>query len=659
MSPAWDPPAFLLVLLGAAGLVAWFALSPPSRRSPLSAALQVSAVILLALALVNAGWRPGPAVARPRLAVLVDRSASMTEVGSGGTTRLADAREWLEGDAFSRMTAGWRVEIDSFGGRTTDPAAAVEAASATLPEAILVVSDGRATGGPAMGSAPVPLYARVAGPIAISDAAILGLAIEVGADGEAGALASIEVAAVGGAPTPARSISVLVDGGVVGRARAPALAAGERREIRLDLPEPGREEVVVEARLEEPVDAVAGNDARARIWRSSPPGRTLLVGLAPGWEVGFLHRALEATAAGPVDVYWGATEGSLRSVDGGAAASWTEFDPARYEALWVIGDPSLLGVSGRRWIDRFAGAGGRGIFWGPGGRGGELAGLRAPAAGTAATPTPPVLTEAGRRWLEAVVGPLDAAPDGTRAWPPLEGLPGERAELPGGATVLLQAGGRPVAWSVERDRNRHLVALGTGWYRLALEGGADRGAPSLRFWRAWTEGAIRWLSAASSAETPLVAMPGEGRVAAGEPLEVHRSDRAGRLEWRVVPARGGRAAASGVSEAGAEGFVVGPLPPGAWRLEVETAGRSESRALAVETWTPDLARTEADTAALAAAARASGGEVLGAAPPPLPPAVSGSAGAAGAVVGLGLVPWAFLLATVLLLAHWAVAARAR
>jgi hypothetical protein len=29
------------------------------------------------------------------------------------------------------------------------------------------------------------------------------------------------------------------------------------------------------------------------------------------------------------------------------------------------------------------------------------------------------------------------------------------------------------------------------------------------------------------------------------------------------------------------------------------------------------------------------------------------------MIGLGLVPWAFLLATVLLLGHWAMAARAR
>jgi hypothetical protein len=655
VSPAWDPPAFPLVGLGAVALGAWLVLSPPLRRSRLSAALQITATILLALALVNAGWRPGSSRARPRLTVLVDRSASMAEVGSEGTSRLESAREWMEGEAFSRLSGGWQVEIDSFGGATTDPAAAIEAASAALPAAILVVSDGRATGGRVSGTAPMPLYAWTPGPVKVSDVAVLELAIE---EGDERRRVAIEVAAVGGAPTASRSLSILVDGKVVARARAPDLAAGERRQIRLDLPDPGREERVVEAQLGEPADAVAGNDARARVWRAAPPGRTLLVGLAPGWEIGFLGRALETSGTGPVDAFWGATEGSLRSVDGGGAGSWSDLDPERYESVWLIGDPSLLGASGRRWIDRFAAAGGHGIFWGASGPGGELAGLRAPASGATA-PAPPVLTDSGRRWLEAVVGELGATPDGTRAWPPLEGLSADRVELPVNASILVRAGGRPVAWSVERNGNRHVVALGTGWYRLELAGGVDRESPGRQFWRAWTEGAARWLSAASPAERPLLAMPADGRVRQGSTLEARLAGGGGRVEWRVVPAAGGAATASGVAEADADRIVVDPMPPGAWRLEVTVAGRREVRAFAVEAWVPDLARTEADPASLAAAARASGGEVLAAEPTPLPSAAVARASEAGPVVGLGLVPWAFLFAAGLLLAHWAVAARAR
>jgi hypothetical protein len=652
--PVWDPPALPLVAAGGAALVAWLVLSPPSRTRPWSGALQIGAATLLTLVLVNAGWRPAASNVRPRLVVLVDRSVSMTEVGSAGSTRATHAIEWLDGEEFARLSKGWRVEIDSFGGRTSDPAAAIEAASATLPAAVLVVSDGRATGGRAIGPAPVPLYAHMPEPTSVPDVAVLEVTIEE--DGESRAV--IEVAAVGGAPTDARSISLLVDGAVVARTGVPALAAGERRQVRLDLPVSRREEVVVEARLGEPADPVAGNDTRMRVWRPSAPGRTLLLGLAPGWELSFIRRALDAWADGPVDGYWGAREGSLRSVDGGGVAEWSALDPARYESLWVVGDPALLGSAGRSWVDRFAAAGGRGIFWAPGGRGGELAGLRAPGAG-ATPPTPPDLTDAGRRWLEAVVGPLGAAPDGSGAWPPLEGLPAGSAELPSGATVLLQAGGKPVAWSVERDGNRHLVALGTGWYRLALGAGQGRDDPGLRFWRGWTEGAVRWLAAARSVESPLVTLPEDGRMAAGEALQIARVERAGRIEWRVLPAGGGAAAQSGVSDPGAESIAIGPLPTGAWRLIAETSGRRELRALAVEAWTPDLARTEADTAALAAAARASGGELLGASPSPLPTAAASSADERGPTVGLGLVPWAFLLATALLLGHWAMAARAR
>lgn len=655
MSPAWDPPALLLVATGLAALVAWLVLSPPSRAQPWSSALQIGAAIVLALVVVNAGWHPAAAGARPRLLVLVDRSASMTEVGSAGTTRAAHAREWLGGEEFASLTEGWRVEIDSFGGSSSDPAAAIEAASATLPAAVLVVSDGRATGGRAIGSAPVPLYARVPAPVSVPDAAVL----ELGIDEQAGdPVVVIDVAAVGGAPTAARSMALLVDGAVVARAAVPALVAGERRQLRLALPLSAREEVVVEARLGEPADPVAGNDARSRAWRPSPPGRTLLLGLAPGWELGFLRRALEAWADGPVDAYWGATEGALRGVDGGEASGWSALDPGRYEALWVVGDPALLGATGRRWVERFAAARGRGIFWATGGAGGELAGLRAPAAGDAA-PAPPALTGAGRGWLESVVGPLDAAPDGTAAWPPLEGLPAGSADLPARATVLLHADGKPVAWSLERNANRHLVALGTGWYRLALGAGPGRDDPGLRFWRAWTEAAVRWLAAARADEPPLVTLPEDGRVAAGQPLEVARADPAGRLEWRVVPAGGGAGAKSGVSEPGAAAIAIGPLSAGAWRLLVETDDRREVRAVAVETWAPDLARTEADTTALAAAARASGGALLESPPAPLPATAASSAGGSGPMVGLGLVPWAFLLATALLLGHWAAAARAR
>jgi len=633
--------------MGAAALVAWLALSPPRRSSPLSAGLQVGAVFLLGLALLNAGWRPSGTGGRPTLTVLVDHSASMSVATPSGPTRLASAEEWLAGEEFSRWSAGWQVEIDSFGGATSDPGAAIETAAAGLPGAILLVGDGRATGGRAASAPGVPLYVRAPSPVTVADAAVLGLHVE---EEDGGATAVIEVAAVGGEPTPERTLATLVDGRLLARTRAPALAAGERRVVRVALPDPGPGERVVEARLEEREDPVGGNDARAVVWRPSSVGRTLLAGLDPGWEVGFLRRALAAAASGPVDGVWSGRVGALRRVDGGAATSWEALDPARYETLWLVGDPGLLGPEGRRWVARFR-AGGGGTYWAAGPAGGELGGIRAPAGGGASSA--PVLTDAGRGWLEALVGAPGPIPDGSGAWPPIEGLPGSAVDLPAGSLVLVRAGATPVAWALDRDGSRAIVALGTGWYRMPLEGGdAGRG-----FWRVWTEGAQRWLAGAGPATRPLVTMPPGGRIAAGEPLVARLAEGLGPARWRVTPAAGGAEVASGSAEG--DTIAVAPLPPGAWRLEVTADGRTETRALAVEPWTPDLARTEADTASLAAAARASGGGVPGADGASLPAPARVEAGTSGPVVGMGLVPWAFLLAALLVLGHWAVAGRAR
>ncbi|HUF89153.1 MAG TPA: hypothetical protein VMR66_04145 [Gemmatimonadota bacterium] len=631
--------------MGTAALIAWLALSPPRRAAPLSAGLQLGAALLLGLALLNAGWRPSGVGDRPTLIVLVDRSASMNVAAPGGATRQASAAEWLAGEAFSRWSAGWRVEVDSFGGATSDPAGAIETAAAALPGAILLVGDGRATGGRAAAAPSVPLFVRAPGPPTVADAAVLRLDVE---EEDGGATAVIEVAAVGGEPTSERALATLVDGRVVARGRAPALAAGERRVVRVALPDPGPGERVVEARLEEPEDPVEGNDARAVVWRPNSAGRTLLAGLDPGWELGFLRRALVAAGAGPVDAVWSGRAGALRRVDGGAVTSWDALNPERYATLWLVGDPGLLGPAGRGWVARFRAMGGGGTYWAAGSGGGELSGFRAPAGGGVSAA--PVLTDAGRQWIEALVGP-GPVPDGSPAWPPIEGLPGAAVDLPAGARVLVRAGAAPIAWSLERDGSRMIVALGTGWYRMPLEGGdAGRG-----FWGAWTEAAWRWLAGASPAARPLVIMPPGGKVAVGEPLVVPLAEGPGPARWRVTPIGGGAEVASGNAEG--DTIAVAPLPAGAWRLEVTADGRTETRALAVEPWTPDLARTEADTATLAAAARASGGgDAEGT---PLPAAATVEAGTPGPVVGLGLVPWAFLLGALLVLGHWVVAARAR
>ena len=54
MTPSWDPPSLVLVALGAAALLGWLVLSPPTRRNRISAVLQIAAALLLRLLVVHA-----------------------------------------------------------------------------------------------------------------------------------------------------------------------------------------------------------------------------------------------------------------------------------------------------------------------------------------------------------------------------------------------------------------------------------------------------------------------------------------------------------------------------------------------------------------------------------------------------------------------------
>jgi len=576
----------------------------------------------------------------------VDRSLSMRIAG-----RDSAGEAWID-----RLEArgGWRVERDSFGGTTTDLAAAVARAEARLPDAIVVVSDGRAAGGRAAEPAGVPLYVHAPGPVALSDIAIAEVTVE---EGEGGArTAVVEVAAVGGAPAPPRAILVAVNGRVVVRAEAaPAgtlFAPGERRLVRAALPPAlAQGRAVVEARLEG-TDPVPGNDRRARVTGPPPgPDGTLVVALRPGWEMGFVRR--ELAESGRVEALWAGAPGTLAPLDRAGRASWSALDPNRYRTAWLFGDPALLGAPGRAWIEAFA-ARGRGIAWLPAGYAGALPGTGAAApgaapVGSAAARGAPALTEAGRRALLALGAEPGPAPgDAGGGWPALELLPAA-ASPPPGAMVWFTAGGRPVAWAAERGESRAVVVLGTGWYRWPLAADEAQAA----FWRSWMGALERWLDAPAAGELPLVRMPEGGRVARGDTLVAPLAE-GGRAEWRVERppggGDGGGVVARGVVEADAPREVrAAGLPPGSYRLVVESGERA-AEPFVVETWAPDLAGTSADTASLAAAARASGGSVLGDDPVLDPPARGEAEFRATRALHLGTTPWGYLLAVLLLLA---------
>lgn len=634
---------------GVLAVAAWMAVAPPwhdGRRGILRAA----AALILVLGLFEVSCRLPGGSDRPRLRVLIDRSLSM-RLGSSAGGREETARAWLEDAAFRRWTDGWRVEVDSFGGTTSDPGGAVERAAEEGPDAILVVTDGRVSGGRSIGSTTAPLYAVVPEPRALADAAVLELGVVGGEEAES---AVAQVAAVGGLPVPAGRVELTVDGRSAGSQPLPPLAAGERRLLSFPLTSGGQGHTVVTARIAVPDDPVAVNDARSLVREPAGPRRALAVALGPTWDFGAWVRALRRSHPGPVDAYWSFPGGGLRSVEGGRTAGWTGLGTGRYAAAYLFGDPDALGSTGRAWVDRFLESGGRGILWAPAGGDGELPGAGATVGGRRPDAIP-TLTDEGRAWLSSLGAAPDAVPDGGPGWPFLEELPAP-IHLEPAATALLVAGGSPVAWIAEEGTTRHAAMLGTGYYRWPLESGSGEGLGA-GFWRAWSDGLVRWLASASPAIRPLVRMPPGRAVPASEPFQVPVVEDAGRLRWRVE--RSGEVVAGGARDSAAAGIVVESLPPGEYRLNVETSrGRAASEPFVVEPWSPELAWTAADTAALTTAVRGSGGALLHA-DGPFPVLEGAGTPALGSPddrrLDLGTWPWTFLIAALLILADWAIA----
>ena len=637
--------------VGVLAVAAWMATAPPWRDGP-RGVLRGAASVLLLAGLFDLSCRLPAAPEAPRLVVLVDRSQSM-HLGPPGGSREEAVRAWLEGPTFADWTEDWQVEVDSFGGATTDPGGAVERAADELPGAILVLTDGRTAGGRSIERAEVPVYGLVPEPVALADAAVLGLSME--GEGEADTL-TVEVAAVGGLPVPGGRAELAIDGRTVGRRPVPSLGVGERRLLRFPLPAARVGHALVTARVVVAGDPVPENDARSVIREPPGPSRALVIALGPGWDFPVWVRALDRSHPGPVDAYWSFPGGGLRAVDGGATLAWPRNAVDRYAALYLVGNPAALGVAGRTWVNAFLGSGGRGLLWAPAGGEGELPGPGTVVAGSRPAAVPS-LTEEGWDWLSALGARPAAVPDGGRDWPPLEDLPAE-ARPDSGATVLLSAEARAVAWIAERGTNRFAVTLGSGYYRWSIVSGAVVD-PGPAFWEAWSGALARWLASASPAIRPFVRMPADRAVPASQPLQAELTRDAGAVRWRVE--RGDEEVARGEVEPGdsTRTLSVGPFPPGTYRLVVTgSQGRTATEPFVVETWSPDLAWTAADTASVAAAARGSGGAMIdpdGALPTLVEKPGGEPATAGGRRLGLGTWPWTHIMAALLILADWALA----
>ncbi|MGH7570521.1 MAG: hypothetical protein ACREMK_01575 [Gemmatimonadota bacterium] len=636
---------------GVLAVAVWMTVAPPWRDGA-RGILRAAAAAVLLLGLFDVSCRLPGGSAAPRLRILIDRSESMRLAGASGGSREAAARAWLDEADFRRWSEGWQVEVDSFGGATSDPGGAVELAAEAGSDAVLVVTDGRVSGGRSIEPAGVPVYAFAPQPLALADAAVLGL--NVAGEEEAETAVAV-VAAVGGVPVPAGRVELSIDGRPAGSRPLPPLEAGERRVVSFPLISGGPGHSVVTARVAVPDDPVSANDARSLVREPAGPRRALAVALGPTWDFATWIRALRRSHPGPVDAYWSFPGGGLRSVEGGRTVGWASLGTGRYAAAYLFGDPDALGSTGRTWLERFLGSGGRGLLWAPSGGRGELPGAAATVGGTRPDAVPS-LTDEGRAWLSTLGATVDAAPDGGPGWPALEELPAAtRPES--GATVLLAAGGSPVAWIAEKGTSRRAVILGTGYYRWPLESGSEEGLGAA-FWGPWSDAIVRWLASASPAIRPLVRLPPGRVVPASEPLVVPVIEEAGPLRWRVD--RSGQEVARGeLAAEAASGIVVGPLPPGEYRLRVEgSQGRAASEPFVVERWSPELAWTAADTAGLAASTRRSGGAMLGSdgSLPELQGAPGGVLAEADTRrLDLGTWPWTFLIGALLVLADWAIA----
>ncbi len=636
---------------GVLAVAAWMAVAPPWRDGR-RGILRVAAASILLLGLFDVSCRLPGASDAPRLRVLIDRSLSM-HLGSSRGSREETAGVWLEGASFRDWSEGWRVEVDSFGGTTSDPGGAVEGAVLEGPDAILIVTDGRVSGGRSIDPTAIPLYAMIPEPLALPDAAVVEINVTGGVEGET---AVVQVAAVGGLPIPAGRVELAIDGRLAESRPLPPLGAGERRQLGFPLRSGDQGHTVVTARVAVPDDPITENDTRSLVREPPGPRRVLAVALGPTWDFGTWVRALGRSHPGPVDAYWSFPGGGLRAVDGGRTVGWASLRTGRYAAAYLFGDPEALGSTGRAWVDRFLGSGGRGILWAPAGGDGELAGVGARVEGRRPDAVPS-LTDEGRVWLSSLGAAPEAVPDGGPGWPLLEELPASVQPGPG-ATPLLAAGGSPVVWIAEEGTTRHAVMLGSGYYRWPLESGSG-GELGADFWSSWSDAIVRWLASASPAIRPLVRMPPGRAVPASEVLRVPVVEDAGPLRWQVE--RSGEVVAQGERDTteAAPAIVVESLPPGEYRLKVEgSRGRAASEPFVVEPWSPELAWTAADTAALAAVVRRSGGAMLGE-DGPLPLLRGASTEEIGDAetrrLDLGTWPWTFLIAAFLILADWAIA----
>ena len=640
-----------LLSLGALALGVWaygFAVPPVAAwmRRALAAARIVALLALLWL-LAQPVWVRAAGGGATRIVALLDRSASMDLPASrGGPTRgvLAEQatealRVGLRGRAVVEVipfAAG--LEADSLGGRD---ATALGDALAALPRTaagreaagVVVVSDGSVNAGAdpvrAARSLGVPVHAVIVGGAGGADRAVAG--IDASPTARVGEAAPVRVRIRSSEPAGTPIAVRLRDGArELANATVPAPGGGAEAtaELRVTPARPGL--AVWSAALDSlPGEISAANNAR-QVAIEVAPGRlgVLIVTGGLNWDLAFLRRALLADSGLAVTTFTRARGGwNVVGGRGGAAApDGGDVAGKSVVILDAIAPPEAGGAFDAA-LARFVRDGGGLLLIGgplPGAsryRAGALGAdlqfrLAAEAIARSAAPVP----DPGARELTA----WDDDPGrGEGAWRAAAPLADLVPIVPGGGDRVLIGSlgqGPPLALVRRIGRGQALVLNGTGFWRWSLAPNDERSAQrGERLWR----GFVRWLAEPVQGE-PLRVRPERWLTAGGETARLFATLQ----DPQFRPVSGASVSGDLTGPDGtarrvtftprAAGSYVAELPglaPGRWRAEVRAAagGREAGRAsteFAVDRWSLESARVDADSAGLAAMAAAAGGEAV-------------------------------------------------
>ena len=644
----WLTLLIVTLLLAALSLWAYrFAVPPlPALARRALPALRLVAFALLVWLLAQ------PALERvaggaARVVVLLDRSRSMDlpERAGGGTRAAAADRAVRDIERALRGRAA--VDVMPFAAALGGDSSAVPARGATaLGEALATFGESPArarTGGVVVVSDGV--VNTGADPVAVARA--LGLPVHAVVVGHAGggdrAVAGLDASSEArvGQPTPVRvhltsseprgtAIGVRLEEDGRELARATVIAPGSGAEAIADFHvAPARAGLAVWTAR---VDSLAGeastrNNAR-QVAIQVAPGRIGVLVLSAGlnWDLAFVRRALLGDSSLKVGTRVRERDG-WRALERGREGRPAPADLAGQAVVVLDGlDPATLDPAFDRALDGFVRAGGGLLVLG-----GPVPGLlRLKSGALAAELQLPISPSAVARSASPAPSPEaseliawdDDPARGARAWQaaaPLADL-APIAPTAGDRVLIASAGdGPPLLIARHVGRGQALMVNGTGLWRWSLSPlddlAGDRGR---RLWR----NLVRWLAEPVQGE-PLRLTPERWLSASGDPVRLYATlqDPAfhpiagATVEGELTAGPG--AARRITFAAGAPGSYeaqLSDLAPGRYRVSARAVkgGREVGRAgseFAVEHWNLEEARTDPDSATLAAVAAASGGRL--------------------------------------------------